>query len=641
MIKLDNVRLQIGSEPLLNQASMTVHAGQRVGLVGSNGVGKSSLFKLLMRQYSVDEGELQCPAQWRIAHMAQEVSRVERTALDYVLDGDQPLRPAPQQIQQAEQAGCGDALAQAYAQLEAADGYTAAARAQQLLSGLGFSGSQHQQPVGDFSGGWRIRLNLAQALMCPSDLLLLDEPTNHLDLDAIVWFEQWLLQYAGTLIVISHDRDFLDTVVQHIVHIEQQQLVSYSGHYSAFEQQRAARLVQQQAQYDKQQRQIQHINQFVTRFKAKASKAKQAQSRLKALQRMQQLAPAYLDSPFQFSFAEPPKQSDPLVQLIQADLGYTSSGPLLQQVNLNLHPGSRLALLGLNGAGKSTLIKALAGEAVLLRGERLCGRHCYMAYYAQHQLEALDLNASALLHLQRLRPGASEQQIRDFLGGFDFVGDKALCAIAPFSGGEKARLALALVVWQAPNVLLLDEPTNHLDMPMRYALTWALQQFSGALVLISHDRHLLRHTVDDFYAVADGRLHALPGGLDAYHALHAQSKSTQPGRQASPANQPDRAQPQPPAAKKARRRELAQQRQKYQPLRQEIKTIERHLQQVQQQLQQLEQQLLDERLYQPEQKAHLQQVLQQQRQYQLQQENLESQWLQTQQQLDEYSGVDE
>ncbi|HET8709768.1 MAG TPA: ATP-binding cassette domain-containing protein, partial [Spongiibacteraceae bacterium] len=467
MIELQSIALQRGNKILLQDASLRIHPGEKTALVGANGAGKTSLFLLLMGRLQVDRGQLSIPTAWRIAHMAQEVAAGDRSALDYVIDGDTELR----RIEQALATETDDnKLAHLYADMDTIDGYTAGRRAEQLLLGLGFPQEKWQAPVSSFSGGWRIRLNLAQALMCPSDLLLLDEPTNHLDLDASLWLEQWLARYRGTLVLISHDRDFIDNTCEQIVHIENAQLTRYRGNYSSFERQRAERLAQQQIAYEKQQERIAHVQSFIDRFRAKATKAKQAQSRIKELERMEMLVPAHVDSPFDFAFPKPDRFSDPLLNLSQATLGYTGK-PLLHSVNLSIHPGSRIGLLGANGAGKSTLLKSLAGALPLLDGERIEGEHLKLGYFTQHQLEALDLNASPALHVQRMSPQAREQDIRDFLGGFDFRGDMALSPIRNFSGGEKARLALALIVWQKPNLLLLDEPTNHLDLEMCHALT--------------------------------------------------------------------------------------------------------------------------------------------------------------------------
>ena len=622
MIRLVGLSLQRGPKSLLQQVDLTVHPGQKVALVGANGAGKSSLFALLQGQLQADTGQCEIPAAWRIAHMRQEITSLQRTALEYVLDGDQQLRQIEQQLAQTSD---GSELAQLHAQLDAIDGYTAASRAGKLLAGLGFSSEQMQHQVQQFSGGWRMRLNLAQALMCPSDLLLLDEPTNHLDLDAILWLEGWLLAYPGTLLLISHDRDFMDAVADHVVHFEREKLVLYRGGYSAFERARAERMLQQQQAYEKQQTERAHMQDFIRRFKAKASKARQAQSRVKALERMEELAPAHFDSPFSFAFRQSDKQSTPLLSLAKADIGYGQQ-PVARQINLQLMPGDRIALLGPNGAGKSTLIKTLALELPLLDGELVAGENLAVGYFAQHQLEALDSKASPLLHLQRIAPGATEQQLRDFLGGFDFRGDRCVEQISSFSGGEKARLALALIAWQKPNLLLLDEPTNHLDLEMRHALTTALQHYQGAVVLVSHDRHLLKHTVDELYLVADGSLTEFAGELADYGSwLQDYRVRSQPVLSSSQ-ERPDR---------KAERQAQAALRQQLAPLRKKVQKLEQQLEKNQQQLAEIEQQLADNSLYDGSQQQLLKQLLQQQAQSSQQVQELELQWLQAMEELEQ------
>ncbi|WP_286876028.1 ABC-F family ATP-binding cassette domain-containing protein, partial [Marinimicrobium sp. UBA4509] len=457
MIQLQQVSLQRGRQFLLDHADLTLFPGQKAGLIGPNGSGKSSFFQLLLGRLQTDSGQWDIPRQWRVAHMAQEVETLDRRAEDYVLDGDTELRRLESAIESAHDDG--ERLARLYAEMENIQAYSAPARAQQLLSGLGFAPGDGDRPVSDFSGGWRIRLNLAQALMCPSDLLLLDEPTNHLDLDATLWLEQWLQRYPGTLIIISHDRDFLDNVVDRIVALENAKLNLYVGNYSAYEHQRAEKLAQQDAAFKKQQEQIAHMEAYVRRFRAQANKARQAQSRLKAIERMEKIAPAHVDSPFSFRFSPAGKMSSPLINLSEADIGYGDKR-ILSQVNLGILPETRIGLLGPNGAGKSSLIKTLSGELPLLSGECHTGDNFQLGYFAQHQLDALDLEASAAQHILRMTPTAREQEVRDFLGGFDFHGDRAFEPITHFSGGEKARLALAIIVWQKPNVLLLDEPTN-------------------------------------------------------------------------------------------------------------------------------------------------------------------------------------
>lgn len=620
MIELESISIQRGGKPLLQHADLRIHPGDKVALVGANGSGKSSLFALLRGELDSESGRVAIPAEWRIAHMAQEVPTSQRSALDYVLDGDLALREVESAL--AAQPD-GAELARLHERLDALDGYTAPARAAQLLHGLGFAESDTTRPVNAFSGGWRLRLNLAQCLMCPSDLMLLDEPTNHLDLDATLWLEQWLARYPGTLVLISHDRDFIDALCNQVVHIEQHKLWRYRGHYSDFERQRAERMAQQQAAWEQQQRQREHMQRFIERFRAKATKARQAQSRVKALERMAELAPAHIDSPFTFSFPPPRAQSDPLLNLSQASLGYADA-PILGGVNLSVHPGSRIALLGANGAGKSTLLKALAGQLQPLSGQRTEGANLALGYFSQHQLEALDLDASPVQHLQRLSPTTREQSIRDFLGSFNFRGEQADATVAPFSGGEKARLALAIVVWQQPNLLLLDEPTNHLDLDMCQALTQALQDFEGALVLVSHDRHLVRHCADELLLVADGRVEAFDGDLDDYRQWLLSRERTRGDTAVAPAS----------GERKAARQQAANRREQLRPLQQEIRRIERELERQQQALAGIEARLADPALYDAAQKETLQALLREQGTLRGTIEPLEEAWLAAQEQLE-------
>ncbi len=505
---------------------LQIHAGWKVGLTGANGSGKSSLFAMLRDQLHPDQGSLDMPPAWVIAHVAQETPGLAQPAIEYVLDGDAALRRIEADLAAAERIGndvhSGTHIGELHARLYEIDGYAARSRAASLLDGLGFSQSDIERPVADFSGGWRMRLNLAQALMCRSDLLLLDEPTNHLDLDAVIWLETWLRDYRGTLLLISHDREFLDVCVTHIAHIEQQKLTLYTGSYSDFECQRSERLQQQQAMFEKQQRDIAHMEDYIRRFRAKATKARQAQSRIKALERMERIAAAHVDTPFSFTFRDAPPAPDPLLQIEDGVVGYDDK-TVLERITLTLRPGERVGLLGRNGAGKSTLIKLLAHELQLSSGHRLEGKGLVTGYFAQHQLETLHPDESALQHMVCLDPQAREQELRNYLGSFDFRGDglgsSSTLATTPcglFSGGEKSRLALALLIWQKPNLLLLDEPTNHLDLEMRHALTLALQDYEGAMVLVSHDRALLRTTCDRFLLVDDGRIQPFDGDLNDY-----------------------------------------------------------------------------------------------------------------------------
>jgi ATP-binding cassette subfamily F protein 3 len=514
MLSLNNLSLRRGTDLLFADASFTVHKGRKVGLVGANGAGKTSLFKLILGELDIDQGTLEYPPETRIAYLEQEAEASDALALDYVLAGDRELIAVQVLIEVAQARQEFSKIAQLHERLDSLDGYTAKSRAEQLMLGLGFQATDFNQPLRAFSGGWRIRLNLAQALMTPSDLLLLDEPTNHLDLDAIVWLANWIKSYRGALLLISHDREFLDETVDGIAYLHHKTIELFSGNYSAFELLKAARLAEQQSNYEKQQRDVKHMQDFVRRFRAKATKARQAQSRIKALDRLELIAPAHIDSPFHFEIPTADKMSDPLLSLIDADLGYST--PILKQLRLSLHPGDRLGLLGHNGAGKSTLIKTLVGEIEPLSGQRVEGFNLHIGYFSQHQVDDLDLDSSALQHLRDRNKTLGEQQIRNYLGGFDFHGDKVLEPVRIFSGGEKARLALALVAFSRPNLLLMDEPTNHLDIDMRHALTVALQSFEGALLLISHDRHLLANTVDGFLLVEKGQVVTFEGDLDDY-----------------------------------------------------------------------------------------------------------------------------
>ncbi|HKB83968.1 MAG TPA: ATP-binding cassette domain-containing protein [Burkholderiales bacterium] len=515
MIVLRALQLRRGVKVLFEDASLTFNRGQKIGVTGANGSGKSSLFALLLGEFHQDAGDLEIQPGLVVAHVAQETPSIRQPAIEYVLDGDAELRHLERELSAAENAHNGTRIAELHEDLHRIGGYAARARAAQLMHGLGFDDAEIERPVEQFSGGWRVRLNLARALMCRSDLLLLDEPTNHLDLDAIVWLEQWLSGYPGTLLMISHDREFLDTVANVICHIEGQRLRLYAGNYSAFETQRAMQLSQQQATYLKQQREIAHLQSFVDRFKAQATKARQAQSRIKALARMEIIAAAHVDTPFEFAFRKPAVQSDPMLDLDGVDAGYGGVS-VLRSIRMTLRPGTRLGLLGRNGAGKSTMMKLLAGALTPLAGHRVEGKGLQIGYFAQHQLEQLRPDESALWHLTRLSPKTREQELRDFIGGFNFHGDQATEPIGPMSGGEKSRLALALIVWHRPNLLLLDEPTNHLDLEMRHALTLGLQDYEGALVLVSHDRSLLRTTADELWLVDEGRVAPYDGDLEDY-----------------------------------------------------------------------------------------------------------------------------
>lgn len=628
MIRLDSLTLQRGAQRLIDHADLNLHYGWKVALIGANGAGKSSLFKLILGELSQDTGDITTPPRHKIAHMAQEVPSTDRRAIDYVLDGDLELRELQAKLAKAE-AEHSTHIGELHAQIEAIDGYRAESRAFTLLNGLGFSNTDATKPVNTFSGGWRIRLNLAKALMSRSDLLLLDEPTNHLDLDATIWLEQWLNAYPGTLILISHDRSFIDATADQVVHLYQQKLTLYKGNYSAFERMRAERLAQQQAAFDKQQERIAHIESFVRRFKAKASKAKQAQSRIKELERMEMISAAHIDSPFSFRFDASDKISSPLLNIYNADLGYGAESKILNGVSLTLVPGQRIGLLGRNGAGKSTLVKSLVGDLALISGERATGEHLKIGYFAQHQLEALDMNASVLLHLQRIAPKASEAELRSFAGSFGFSGDDALEAIGRFSGGEKARLALALIAWHKPNLLLLDEPTNHLDLEVRHALTLALQGFEGSIILVSHDRHLLANTVDQFLLVAEGKVTEFDGDLDDYHQWLASQRQNQNAPAIESENRSQSA-----ADRKEQKRLEAEKRAKLSPLRKKIEKLEKEMHSSSEKLGELETLLSDTDLYSETRKDELKSLLAKQGELKSKLEEIELEWLDAQEELE-------
>ncbi len=633
MLQFDNLALRRGPRLLIENATLQIHPGWKVGITGANGTGKSSLFALIRDELHADGGACRHPADWVIAHVAQETPAEPRAAIEYVLDGDEGLRAVETALAGTDARHDGEQLGTLHAHYEVIGGYTARSRAAQLLHGLGFSRADEDRPVGDFSGGWRMRLNLARALMCRSDLLLLDEPTNHLDLDAVIWLENWLCAYAGTLLLISHDRDFLDRVASHIAHIERQRLTLYSGNYSAFERRRAEYLAGQQAQYEKQQREIAHMHSFVERFRAKATRARQAQSRLKALQRMELIAPAHVDSPFHFSLRPPEKLPDPLLRLRTVAAGY-GAATVISGIELSLSPGERIGLLGPNGAGKSTLIKLLAGELASQQGRREPALDLRIGYFAQHQIEQLDAQASPLQHLLRLDPKAREQDLRDYLGGFGFPADQALAPTGPFSGGEKSRLVLALLVYQRPNLLLLDEPTNHLDLEMRQALATALQDFAGAMVLVSHDRHLLRVTSDRLVLVYAGRVEEFPDSLDDYPQwLTTQNRQSRfvPGNADGPGGA---------ALRKEKKRLEAEQRRQLQPLREKITRAETALSGMHARQHELEQRLADPGLYRSENKGELNDLLREKADVDRESEALERDWLEACEQLEARQGGD-
>lgn len=615
MLNFKSVALRRGQRLLFEEASFTIHGGEKVGITGANGVGKSSLFRLILGEIHVDAGEVSMPPNLAIAHVAQETPANDRTALDYVMDGDRELRLIQASLKTADESGDGLELAMQHSRLEAIGGYEARARAAKLMSGLGFAPGDEAKPVNQFSGGWRMRLNLAQALMCRSDMLLLDEPTNHLDLDAVIWLQEWLSRYSGTLLLVSHDRDFLDEIVDHVLHIEHQTVTLFSGNYSAFEARRAELLAQQQAAHERQQREVARIQAFVDRFRAKATKARQVQSRLKALGKLELIAAAHVDSPFQFSFLPPDKLPSPLLKLDDVSVGYGANA-ILSGVNLTLNPGDRIGLLGTNGAGKSTLIKLLAGVLEPQSGERLEAQDLRIGYFAQHQLEQLRIDESPLKHLQRLDPNALERDLRNFLAGFGFCGDQALAAIGPFSGGERARLALALLIYQKPNLLLLDEPTNHLDLNVRDALNLALQDYQGAMVLVSHDRYLLRTVADDFWLVADGNAEAFAGDLDDYRQWLSNRRALPEGSTETKA-----------VSRKDQRRLDAERRRTLKPFREALEQAEAVLEKLSSEKKRLEIQLADPALYESDSKAALQALLLEKAGIDRQLADAESAWL--------------
>lgn len=628
MISLTNATLMRGEQVLLQDASLSIHNGQKIGVIGRNGSGKSSLFACLLGQLALDQGDLSIPEGLRCAHMRQETAASTATAVDYVIDGDERYRDIERQLVEAERGEDGARIAQLHSEMDKIGGYDIRYRAMQLLSGLGFSADKFENSVSSFSGGWRIRLNLAAALMAPSDLLLLDEPTNHLDLEATLWLEQWLNRYQGTLLIISHDRSFLDQVIAYVVSVEQKRLNLYRGNYSSFETQRAERLAQEQALYEKQQRRVSEIEDFVRRFRAKASKARQAQSRMKELDRMQQIAPAHIDSPFYFEFPAPERLPSELIALEKVSVGYDSA--LVSNIRLTIRDTTRIGLLGFNGCGKSTLLRTIAGDLAPIAGEIRSSKFLQIGYFAQHQVDVLDQAASPMLLIQRLDPAAREQTVRNFLGGFDFQGDRITETIANFSGGEKARLALALVVWQKPNLLLLDEPTNHLDLEMRHALTMALQGFEGALVVVSHDRHLLSNTVDEFYSIHDGRCQEFEGDLHDYEKWMQENSRSATGtpQSSAPVKTGDR---------REQRQQAAAQRQQLAPLRNEIRKMEQKIEKLHAELKLMENALGDETLYEEARKKDLTSLLQKQGALKSECEALEEQWLEKSEELESYS----
>ena len=627
MIELKNLTLQRGSKLLLDKANLTVSPQRRVGLVGRNGTGKSSLFALIKGEIAQDGGDVLLPAHWKLASVAQETPALDISALDYILQGDGELQLFQTALHEAEAKNDGMKQAEYHAKLEEIDAYSAPARAAKLLSGLGFSQEEHGRPVKSFSGGWRMRLNLAQALMCRADLLLLDEPTNHLDLETVLWLENHLSGLPCTQIIISHDRDFLNAATTQTVELSDQKLTLYGGNYDFYQAERARRLAQQQAAYLKQQAQIKHLQSFIDRFKAKATKAVQAQSRMKALDKLERIAPAHFDSGFSFEFDSPAHLPNPLLQLDKADLGYGGE-PVLHGIDLSLESGARYGLLGVNGSGKSTFIKTLAGELNVLSGRIVRSDKLNIGYFAQHQLDTLRPDQSPLWHIQKLSPDVREQEIRNFLGSFNFVGDAALQKTEPFSGGEKARLALAMIVWQKPNLLLLDEPTNHLDLDMRHALTLALQSFQGALIVVSHDRSLLEATTDSFLLIEQGRLKTFDGDLEDYRRYRlAQENAAAPAASAQSRNRRD--------AKRVEAQIRQEKARLGKPLQQKINQAEKEMAALGEIQTACEAFLAQEDAYSDANKAKLQQTLAQLAETKVKLSELEESWLGWQEELEQ------
>jgi len=633
MISFSEFSLRRGSKLLVENVSLTIHKQQKVGITGANGCGKSSLFSAMRGELHADNGELQMPPNIIIAHVLQETPALPQAAIDYVMQGDHEWAQIQSAITQAEQLQANEKLAKLYAQLEAIDGYSASTRAAKLMSGLGFPVADMQRPVKEFSGGWRMRLNLGRALMCRSDLLLLDEPTNHLDLDTVFWLEDWLKNYPGTLMLISHDRDFLDSITTHILHVENQHIDLYSGNYSFFEKARHEKRVLQQSAFEKQQTEIKHLQQFIDRFRAKATKARQVQSRIKSLQKMQQIAAVHEHSLFKFQFKAVKRMPNPVLQMENIQLGYDEQ-VILKQIQFNLYPGARIGLLGHNGAGKSTFIKFLAGQLKPLAGKLVIPDDLKIGYFAQHQLEQLNDHDTPLEFIQRLDKSATEQSLRDFLGSFGFSKSMVESKIEPFSGGEKSRLVLAVLVYQAPSLLLMDEPTNHLDLHMRDAISFALQEYQGAMVVVSHDRHLLNSITDEFYLVSEGKVELFKGDLKDYRdylgeqlAIQKQQlQSEAPDKQHSAQN------------KKEQRRQAAERRQQLQPLTKKLKQLEKDLESLSNEKDDLENKLAQSDIYEGQKKEELKALLARQAENSRSLEETEELWLEVSEQLEELSG---
>ncbi len=630
MLQAINLGVRRGVKLLFENANFQIHPGQKVGLTGANGTGKSSLFSLILRQLQADTGDCIYPDNWVIAHVAQEIPDGEQKALDFILDGDVELRQIQQAINKAESGNNGILLATLHTQLDNINGYSANARASQLLAGLGFKQNDETRSINEFSGGWRMRLNLGKALMCRSDLLLLDEPTNHLDLDTIIWLESWLTAYRGTLLLISHDRDFLNNICTHIAYLEQQKIQVYTGNYTAFERVRAERLAAQQSEYNKQQRNIAHIQSYISRFRAQATKARQAQSRLKALERMQTIGPAHVDSPFHFSLFEPEKIPNSLLHMEHVDAGY-GDNKILNNIDFQLLPGDRIGLLGPNGAGKSTFIKVLANQLKIQSGEYHLAKETNIGYFAQHQLEQLHDDHSPIEHLQQIDKNTREADLRNYLGRFGFSNDMALSKIQNFSGGEKSRLVLAMIIYQKPNLLLLDEPTNHLDLEMREALAEALQDFAGAMVIVSHDRHLLNVSCDKLLLVNQQTVSEFPLSLDEYPKwLTEHNKTLINNAITSTVNESNNT----GVSNKERKQMEAANRKKTAPLRNKVKTLEDKMHKIADRLTDINGQLSDGNIYTEANKQKLQQLLSEKAELDKTHESAENEWFELHEKLE-------
>ncbi|MCG6117056.1 MAG: ATP-binding cassette domain-containing protein [Aquimonas sp.] len=621
MIAFRNLALRRGERLLISGLDAALHAGWRVGVIGRNGCGKSSLFAAIQGELEPDLGDIDLPGSLRMAAVAQETPSLPDPAIDFVLGGDKPVAEALRAASEAEARGDHEAAATAHQTIEELGGYDARARAGRLLHGLGFPADTHERAVSSFSGGWRVRLNLARTLMTPADLLLLDEPTNHLDLDAVLWLEEWLKRFAGTVLVISHDREFLDGIATHTLHLHGGTGRLYSGDYTSFERQRAEQLRQQQIAFEREQAERVKLKAFIDRFKAKASKAKQAQSRVKRLEKLAGTEAVRAERGFEFSFAEPAKLPTPLLRLDQVDAGYGDS-TILRGVKFSLEPGDRIGLLGRNGAGKSTLVKTLAAEIAPLQGERIGHLELNIGYFSQHTVEQLTEGQSPLQHLVDIARGVGEAQLRAYLGGWNFAGDRVFEPVDGFSGGERARLALALIAWSKPNLLLLDEPTNHLDLDMREALADALAEYPGAILLVSHDRHLLGLVCDSWWRVADGVVAPFEGDLDDYAAWLRKGSSAIGASVVKSAD----AEPESGESKADRRRSAAESREREKPLRNRIKAIETRLEKLGRELVEIDTRLSDPTLYAGD-KAEIQKLVQTQGKLRGERDALEEEWL--------------